>query len=362
MPSPWPHELAPPDPASPLRERLLRLVDVARLAPSIRNTQPWRFRVDGAAVEVLADRSRQLPAADPDGRGLTASCGAALAALEVAAHALGLAAAIERAPAAAEPDLLARLTITGDKTPSTEEPWLVQAMPKRRTHRGVFSSHRVSPALLRRLVALADAHAAPLTIVEGPARRALVGIIDQADRAQRRDPALRRELAAWAAPDRPGVGMPAHAIEAPAIAAGEPSRLRTFAWAEPSDDPESPRLRPATGDELDAGSPVLAILTTHGDDPAWWLRAGEALARLLLRGRVDHLWASFLGAPIELPEARAELRARLGLPGYPQIILRLGYAGDLAPTPRLSLAEVLAGAPPPAARPPATPARAADPG
>lgn len=343
MESSWPHDLSLPDPGLPLRERLLRLVDAARLAPSIRNTQPWRFRVGASTVEVLAERSRSLPVADPEGRGLLVSCGAALAFLEVAAHAAGLATAIERAPGTREEgELVARVTITGEARPSTEEPWLVQAMPKRRTHRGVFSSHRVSPALLRRLVALADAHGAPLTIVEGPARAVLAGIVDEADRAQRRDPEFRRELAAWTAPGRGGLGMPAHAGEVAAIVAGEPTCLRTFAWAEPGEEPEPPTLRPATGDAIDAGSPVLAIVTTHGDDPGWWLRAGETLARVLLRGRVDHLWASFLGAPIEVPAARAELRARLGLAGFPQVVLRLGYAGDLAPTPRLGLDAVLA--------------------
>ena len=97
----------------------------------------------------------------------------------------------------------------------------------------------------------------------------------------------------------------------------------------------------ADDEELDLGAPVLAVLTTAGDDPRSWLVAGETLARVLLRGRVDHLWASFLGQAIEVPTARAALRERLGLVGWPQLVLRLGYAGDRAPTPRRPLADQL---------------------
>ncbi|MCB9705171.1 MAG: nitroreductase [Myxococcales bacterium] len=338
----WPHDVTLPDPTLPLRDRLRHLLDYVRLAPSIRNSQPWRLRLGDAWVELHAERARALPVADPAGRGLTISCGAALAFLKVAAHAAGLATAIERLPGGPDkPDLLARLTITGEAKPATEEPWLLQAMPKRRTHRGVFSSHRVSPSLLRRLVALADAHGAPITLVEGPGRQVLLELAEDADRAQRRDPAFARELAAWVAPGRPGLGLPAHEDELEAIAAGAPTRLRAFAWAEPGDDPEAPTLRPARGPELDEGAPVLALLTTHGDDPEWHLRAGETLARVLLRGRVDHLWASFFGPLVEVERTRAALRERLGLAGWPQVALRLGYAGDVAPTPRLDLAEVL---------------------
>ena len=37
-------------------------------APSVHNTQPWRWRIDTAdgVVELYADRGRQLSATDPD--------------------------------------------------------------------------------------------------------------------------------------------------------------------------------------------------------------------------------------------------------------------------------------------------------
>ena len=73
--------------------QLAEAVEHALRAPSVHNTQPWRWRIDDAdgVVELYADRNRHLSATDPDGRDLLISCGAALDHLVVAlAHAVGI--------------------------------------------------------------------------------------------------------------------------------------------------------------------------------------------------------------------------------------------------------------------------------
>ena len=57
---------------------LAEAVEHALRAPSVHNTQPWRWRVDAPSVHLYSDASRQLPNIDPDGRDLMLSCGAAL--------------------------------------------------------------------------------------------------------------------------------------------------------------------------------------------------------------------------------------------------------------------------------------------
>ncbi len=54
------------------------VVAMAGRAPSVHNTQPWRFAIHDSAIDLLADTSRLLPSIDPDGRELMISCGAAL--------------------------------------------------------------------------------------------------------------------------------------------------------------------------------------------------------------------------------------------------------------------------------------------
>src|SRR4029450_4173165 len=56
----------------------LRRAAVAAIrAPSLHNSQPWRFRLRDGGIEVLADASRQLAVADSEGWAVRIACGAA---------------------------------------------------------------------------------------------------------------------------------------------------------------------------------------------------------------------------------------------------------------------------------------------
>jgi hypothetical protein len=93
--------------------------------------------------------------------------------------------------------------------------------------------------------------------------------------------------------------------------------------------------------EVATGSPVLTVLGTDEDRPRDWVAGGQALARVLLRARVDDVWASFLNQPIEVLELRAKLKAVAGNGGFPQAVLRLGFGENVKPTPRREVEEVL---------------------
>jgi len=93
--------------------------------------------------------------------------------------------------------------------------------------------------------------------------------------------------------------------------------------------------------QLAAGSPVLAVLGTDADTPAAWLTAGQALMRVLLQACRQGMSASFLNQPIEVAELRPRLREVIGCPGFPQLLLRMGYGHAVRPTPRRPLGEVI---------------------
>ena len=97
----------------------------------------------------------------------------------------------------------------------------------------------------------------------------------------------------------------------------------------------------AKNHELATGSPVLAVLGTDQDTPRDWLHAGQGLARVLLRARVEDVWASFLNQAVELPDLRQKLNTVIGRTGFPQACLRLGFGADIRPTPRRDAQEVL---------------------
>jgi hypothetical protein len=97
----------------------------------------------------------------------------------------------------------------------------------------------------------------------------------------------------------------------------------------------------AKNHELATGSPALVVLGTDGDRVRDWLKCGQALARALLRARVEDVWASFLNQPIEIPDLRSRVRNLIGCAGFPQAVMRLGFGDEIKPTPRREIEEVL---------------------
>lgn len=317
-----------------LSEQLRFLVQYAVLAPSGHNTQPWRFRINHDTVLIYADRTRALPVVDPHDRELTISCGAALHHLALAAAHFGLAAAVEPFPVAGEPDLLARLRVTGRQAPDDETRRLFAAIPQRRTNRRRFEDRPLPPALFEGCQAAAGAFGVWFQLVEGEETRLkAVGLIMAGDRAQAADPAFRRELAEWMHPSRSRDGLVGYALDMPALEAYvAPLLVRTFDWGE---------RRAARDEQLVSGSPALAVLGSREDTPAAWLQTGRALAQLLLLATAEGVAVSYFNQPIEAPELRPQLAALIGAEGYPQLLFRMGHGPEVRPAPRRTVDEVL---------------------
>jgi hypothetical protein len=83
--------------------------------------------------------------------------------------------------------------------------------------------------------------------------------------------------------------------------------------------------------------PHLAVLTTARDEPADWLRAGQALQRVLLTATMYGVSASFLYQPIELRDMRGKATLAWPWPENPQMIIRFGYGAPAPGSPRRQL-------------------------
>jgi hypothetical protein len=89
------------------------------------------------------------------------------------------------------------------------------------------------------------------------------------------------------------------------------------------------------------GTRALLVISTTRDGKAEWVRAGEALQRVLLRATAAGLFASYFGQIIENRELRPRLAQAIGDPGAPQVMFRLGYGLEPRSTPRRRVEEVL---------------------
>src|SRR5205807_23302 len=128
-------------------EEITRYV-VARAiwAPSVHNTQPWRFTADGGPhLRLYADASRRLTAADPDGREMMISCGAALFSVRLALRSLGYIPETSVLPDPGQPTLVAQVSWRERAAADEFERRLSAQLLTRPTHRGAFDPQPLRP-------------------------------------------------------------------------------------------------------------------------------------------------------------------------------------------------------------------------
>jgi nitroreductase len=310
------------------------VTEYAALAPSVHNTQPWELRAGGNAVDVRADRSRQLSFLDPDGRQLHISCGIAAEFARLAVRAQGHACTVTLLPDPADRDLLARLTV-GDAEPATdEETTQAAAIPRRYTDRLPYDPQPVPRATVDRLRHVAEGAGAWLHAVERPEDRVtLAAILTDAEAAEAADPRYAEELARWTRPAPAAEGLTAEAAGQRWPADVVPDvPLRDFSG-------HAAHPRPGAGDPPRVERDTLLLVGTDRDDPEAWLATGRAVARVLLTATGQNLVAQPLGPATDFPASRARVRHELRLAGHPQFLFRLGYGSDRPWTRRRSAPE-----------------------
>ncbi|MFC7530108.1 hypothetical protein [Actinoplanes sp. GCM10030250] len=106
--------IAGSDPAVPAGRHVLEdCVEAATMAPSLHNSQPWKFRIADGAVNVYADHTRQLAVLDPSGRELMISVGAAVFNLRLRLRQAGHLPRLTVFPDSGQSDLVATVTSAG---------------------------------------------------------------------------------------------------------------------------------------------------------------------------------------------------------------------------------------------------------
>ncbi|WFE34513.1 nitroreductase family protein [Micromonospora sp. WMMD975] len=298
-------------------------------APSLHNTQPWRFRLRDGGIEVTVDPRRALPATDPTGWGARVACGAALFNLRLALAVAGTPATVRLRPYPTDPDVVARLEPDVPRRPTPTEQSLHGAIARRFSNRAPFWPDPVPAEARWRLGEAARAEQCWLELVIGAsAVNALAEVARSAHRVLERDPAYVAERVDWMRSEPAPDGVPA--------AAGGPQ-------SEPQD------LLPqrgfggrhrAPGRDFEP-EPLVAVLGTPGNTGTDQVVAGQALQRVLLTATDAGLGASLLSQPIEVPAAREALRLSLGRFGTPQMVMRIGYGQPGRATPRRPVDEVL---------------------
>ena len=305
------------------------------------------------------------PAPGPWAREYAISCGAALMNLRLAIRVLGHDPVIALVPVPdSDPGLLASVEIVTGRThePKALEEELYAAIRQRHTDRRPFSDAPVRPGILVEMERAAAREHGWLRVLHGPyARRwlkasaaadaaiavagrgtapaagnswglaggdgrdsaadaMLIAAADEAAASGRLsyDALLHRfrdELIQWTAHTEDGFGVPLTASGPRPARANSPVRDFSLGAADsgagsgpadagigPGADSWSARARRHAQRERFERHPQLMMLFTDRDDPADWLRAGQALQRALLTATSLGVSASFLTQPLELAD------------------------------------------------------------
>jgi hypothetical protein len=209
---------------------------------------------------------------------------------------------------------------------------MFSAVLDRHTHWGRFADIAVAPALLTRLTNIARSAGSRACLIRDERKlRRLTRLTAAAQRIQLRQPPVQAELRYWLraadTPERDGVVSPG-----PDPAAGTDT-VRTAPV----------RFRDTRPDALPDRRQATILLASGNDDPMAWVRAGEALQRMLLHAARYGVNAAIYTQPLEVPSVRARMAALAG-GGYPQMLFQLGRTYGVSVAARRPPAEVFASA------------------
>ncbi|MFJ8887330.1 Acg family FMN-binding oxidoreductase [Streptomyces sp. NPDC102402] len=304
----------------------------AAAAPSVFNTQPWSFTFTEDGMEVHADpHDAWMPTASA-ARDVRLSCGAAVFNARASLARRGHGSRVSVLPDAGDPLLVARIAVT-DAAPDPVLDELYRWVDSRRTNRYPFRPEGVPADVLALLHDAARREGATLRLLEAePEYQRMLTSIRHATWTEDED--VREDRDARLSPR----------AEEPAIPVGN---LGPVPRGGRPDDPPVRDMAvgldlPGRGSAAFEPHPDLAVLETSDDDAGSWIAAGQALQRLLLEATGHGIAASFANQPLEDAELRPDVSGGAAHYGYPQMVLRLGYATEQPPaSPRRPLSQVI---------------------
>lgn len=310
------------------------IVEQACRAPSLHNSQPWRWVFHSGTLRLSADHSRIGLHTDSTGREVILSCGAALDHLHIAAAAMGWTASIETYPDADDHDHLASVVFHRSEYIDDHARALSESITRRRTDRLAFAAPEPWEEMEHRLRALLRGTATQLDVIDDDGRSILAEASRRSEEFRRDDASYRYELLWWTGHSGSETGVPSTALPS-AVEASHVDIARKFPAYGGGD------RRP----QVDRDRSKIVVLSTYDDSRENTLRCGEALSRVLLECTAAGLATCTLTHMIELHASREIVRRLTRRRAEPQVLIRVGRGMTVSPppvlTPRRRLEEVL---------------------
>lgn len=311
-------------------------VRLACRAPSVHNSQPWRWLwlSDRGVLRLFSDRRRRVVTADRSGREALISCGAVLDHLRVAMMAAGWQASIDRLPHAANPEHLASLEFIPVSDVTVTQRGRAEAILQRRTDRLPLGYPTYWDSFEPVLRGSVEDSVVTLNVLPTNVRPQLAQASRLTEVLRRDDSSYQLELQWWTSPFGLYEGVPSDAL----ASASERRRVNVA-----RDFPARSHADRRADVAVDWSR--ILVLSTAADSRVDVLRCGEALSSVLLECTMAGLATCTLTHLIELDDSRNLVRKLIGDRGEPQLLIRAGIAPPMeelpAATPRRPLDDVL---------------------
>ena len=324
-------QVTPPNAVS--IEQVSAMVELACRAPSLHNSQPWKWIFDDGVLHLIADRKRVGHHTDVTGQEVLLSCGAALDHLEVASAAAGWHVTIDRFPDPHDHNHVASATFAPQSHAHPRRA-LGEAIMRRQTNRLPLAPPEPWADLEQQLRTILDGDAVHLDVIDDSGRPALADVSRRTEQHRRDDASYQYELLWWTGHSHVGDGIPQSALPSSAEAR-RVDVARAFPVYRGGD----------RSSQVDRDHSKVLVLSTFDDSRKSTLKCGEALSRVLLECTAAGFATCPLTHMIEWHEGREAVRRLTGRRAEPQVLVRVGCALETSAatprTPRRPLSEVL---------------------
>ncbi|MBF6276832.1 MULTISPECIES: hypothetical protein [Nocardia] len=318
----------------PTRDVVETAVRMAGRAPSLHNSQPWRWTFDGAQLRLFSVHERMLPTTDSTGRQLVISCGIVLDHLRAAMAAQGWRTIVATFPNPNDRTHLADVRFEPSPYITDGDRERVDAMARRYTDRLPFDEPEGWEPFETVLRTVFDPEDAIVDVLPDDSRAELARASELTASVRRYDADYHAELHWWTGHVVADTGVPRDAL------VSEEERGRVDVGR---------RLPTVTGEprrtEVRADRSKILVLSTYGDSPAEWLACGRVLSTVLLECTLAGYATCPLTHLTEVPRSRSVVTRLIGRNAFPQVLIRVGRAPENQPhpepTPRLPLHEIL---------------------
>lgn len=334
--------------------KLVYLLRYATLAPSAMNVQPWLFFVDEERIHFYVNRDRTLGRADPDDRNMLLSCGFVIYYLEVAMKHFGYQGDFRLFESDPTGDLIATIGLGEEYQSTPVDVERFNALMNCHSNKTRADEGKLIPFdLLTEMNNEVSSVSAScwMEVLAGPAaKQALASIIVTANRVVTKDKELHHDASEFAR-NRKGLETKFDGVEV--HNAGDYYKS-TFEYKKGEAENER---------DIAKGAPLMLIFGTVSDEWHQIVLCGLAVAKVILLAHSHGINHSYLNQALLYSQLRRDVAALVeGIDStqldpeaadplascYPQVILRLGFAGvdESLPSPRRPVSEMLLKEPP----------------